>query len=214
MQQSDSFKQFSQLIVSSKILSAVSTKKGSLDDLKLHLKNSKFIEMEQPHSNKVTQVCKHVTKNSYVNGTDALMCQDTHIALVVRTADCLPILLSSDTGWIAAAHAGRKSTQLGLTKNLIDVLKQKDPHITRLDVWLGPCICKACYQIDTKTGACFDLVATNIQQLKMACLTNKHPVKLNMIHSGICTLCHPDRLFYSHRRGDAERFYSVICRIN
>ena len=42
---------------------------------------------------------------------DALITTQKNAALVVRTADCLPILIYHSSGIIAAIHAGRKGTE-------------------------------------------------------------------------------------------------------
>ncbi|MEZ0580974.1 peptidoglycan editing factor PgeF [Nocardioides sp. MH1] len=66
--------------------------------------------------------------------------------LMVRAADCVPVLLADpDAGVIGAAHAGR----LGLVRGIVPatVARMRDLGAERLVAWVGPHICGACYEV-------------------------------------------------------------------
>ena len=68
------------------------------------------------------------------------------LTLMVRAADCVPVLLADiDAGVIGAAHSGR----LGLVAGIVPatVLRMQDLGARELTAWVGPHICGACYEV-------------------------------------------------------------------
>ena len=89
-----------------------------------------LIFMEQIHSPTVTEVTAKELANwrsqatsggsMVVETTDALITTVPGIALVVLTADCVPVLLSDDqAGIVAAVHAGRMGARNGIIPRTI-----------------------------------------------------------------------------------------------
>lgn len=80
--------------------------------------------------------------------TDALITQRTDIAVGVRTADCVPILMHApDIKAVAAVHAGWKGTAGRIVGKTIEKLISlgADPH--HMHAAIGPCICGNCYNV-------------------------------------------------------------------
>ncbi len=80
--------------------------------------------------------------------TDALITQRPDIAVGVRTADCVPILLHApDIKAVAAVHAGWKGTAGRIVGKTIERLISlgADPH--HIHAAIGPCICGNCYNV-------------------------------------------------------------------
>lgn len=80
--------------------------------------------------------------------TDALITQRPDIAVGVRTADCVPILLHApDIKALAAVHAGWKGTAGRIVGKTIERLISlgADPH--HIHAAIGPCICGNCYNV-------------------------------------------------------------------
>lgn len=80
--------------------------------------------------------------------TDALITQRPDIAVGVRTADCVPILLlAPDIKAVAAVHAGWKGTAGRIVGKTIERLISlgADPH--HIHAAIGPCICGNCYNV-------------------------------------------------------------------
>ena len=175
--------------------------KASLDQLKTKNSHLFFIDMEQPHLCHYAIIDKNINYNITLSDVDALITKRDDVVLIVRSADCLPILISSSIGMLAI-HAGRKSTELGITKKICDYLVKYNAK--QIDIFFGPHICKACYEIDKKEALFYDLSYNNKKQLNI----NYSSLK----ESSICTLCEPNKTFYSHRRGDIDRFYSIISK--
>jgi YfiH family protein len=66
--------------------------------------------------------------------------------LMVRAADCVPVLLADPgNGVIGAAHAGRQ----GLVRGVVPatVARMRAVGAERVTAWVGPHICGACYEV-------------------------------------------------------------------
>ena len=156
--------------------------------------NTPVITMEQTHSNNSQFVNINNLKNPFLN-TDALITTEKNILLTVKTADCLPIIIFHPNPLIAVIHAGREGTKSDITKKTIDKIKKLNLANGIFSIWMGPCICKNCYEINKKPKTHFDLITENIIQIKT--ILNKK--EFNIIHSHYCTSCDNDQ-FFSYRK--------------
>jgi len=129
------------------------------DDASAVLRNRELIAqqhgptmyMNQVHGNTVEVVVEH----SDLSPTcDALVTTVPGITLAVMTADCIPLLLSSNNV-IAAVHVGRRGLVNGVAGKTVQVMR--DLGATSITAKLGPSICGTCYEVDQKT---FDEVVT------------------------------------------------------
>lgn len=77
---------------------------------------------------------------------DALVTALPGVALVVRVADCVPVLLADRTsGVVGAAHAGRAGLSAGvLTTTYASMVGL---GATDVEAWIGPHICGDCYEV-------------------------------------------------------------------
>ena len=97
----------------------------------------RLVWMEQIHSRTVTVVSGPVA--GPVEATDALVTAEPNLALVVLTADCVPLLLSDDeAGVIAAVHAGRVGARIGIVPRVLDEMVALGADVARISVLLGP----------------------------------------------------------------------------
>ena len=156
--------------------------------------NTPVITMEQTHSNNSQVVDSNNLKKPFLN-TDALITTEKNILLTVKTADCLPIIIFHPNPLIAVIHAGREGTKSDITKKTIDKIKKLSLAHGIFSIWMGPCICKNCYEINKKPKTHFDLITENIIQIKT--ILNKK--EFNIIHSHYCTSCDNDQ-FFSYRK--------------
>lgn len=77
---------------------------------------------------------------------DGLVTDLPGIALLVRVADCLPVLLADPArGVVGAAHAGRNGLVLGVVP--ATVARMRDLGAEELVAWVGPHICGRCYEV-------------------------------------------------------------------
>ncbi len=150
---------------------------------------------------------------------DALATALSRAALVVQTADCVPILLAAD-GAVGAAHAGWRGSASNVAGAAVAALRDLGAVPKALRAWLGPAIGPCCYAVGGEVAARFagefvragcgggyrlDLKSVNAAQLEAAGV----PRESIAIHPA-CTKC-GDR-FASYRR-DGERAGRMIALI-
>ena len=77
---------------------------------------------------------------------DALVSTAPDTVLVVRVADCVPVLLADpDAGVIGAVHAGRPGLVAGVVPAAVE--RMRALGATDLHAWLGPRVCGSCYEV-------------------------------------------------------------------
>lgn len=172
-----------------------------------------FVEMEQTHSNNFIEIFEAPKNKQIIPNVDALITTKKNILLVVKTADCLPILIHWKSAQnhnlhegIVAIHSGRVGTEKKILSKVIKYLKlkygvgsKKAPtdldkiQTNNLTIWLGPAICKECYQVDKKSDLHYDLYKKNIDQIE------KSGMIVKIVRSEFCTL-HNNNLFHSYRK--------------
>ena len=74
------------------------------------------------------------------------------VLLVVRAADCVPVLRSDpDRRVVGAAHAGRPGLVAGVVPHAVAALRELGAR--RLVAWVGPHVCGACYEVPDEMRA-------------------------------------------------------------
>ena len=175
---------------------------GSLPELKSFLK-APLVQMEQVHGSSIAVVSEPAKRYPHV---DAIITTKPNLALVVRTSDCLPILIAHPSGLIAAVHAGRKGTDDGILYKTLKKLKRQFGLHDQVHLWLGPHICANCYQIDRKTDLHYNLRKENLKQVISIYLDSQVKVAV----SEDCTLEAPDLHSYRETGPGVEMNYAGI----
>jgi YfiH family protein len=185
-----------------------------------------FVTARQVHSCRVAVVdAGHTGK--VLPATDALVTGFSGVSLMLRFADCLPILLyDPESRATGLGHAGWRGTARGLARRMVSAMVEYlgiNPAETI--ACLGPAIGPCCYEVGPEVvqfvkgslerwdGSllpraddrfALDLWEANRQQLLEAGIRQIEA-------SRMCTACHTDE-FYSHRaeRGATGRFAAVM----
>ncbi|GAB7003759.1 peptidoglycan editing factor PgeF [Nocardioides sp. AN3] len=77
---------------------------------------------------------------------DGIVTTAYDVVLMVRAADCVPVLLAdAEAGVIGAAHAGRQGMALGVVPATVQAMR--DLGATHIAAWIGPSICGSCYEV-------------------------------------------------------------------
>ena len=153
--------------------------------------------MHQVHGDQVV-VVDAITKTPTA---DALVTSNKEIALAVRVADCLPLLMYSENV-VAAVHVGRKGLVNKVAVNAVNQMRKLGAK--EIQGVVGPHICGNCYEVGPELYAQvsadhpataaksnhLNLYAGLIEQLAGVALTN-----LNL-----CTKELPD--YFSYRGND------------
>lgn len=78
---------------------------------------------------------------------DAIITDQPDVALMVRVADCVPVLLAcAQSGIIGAAHAGRVGFDAGVLGATVEAMRTLGATGT-LRAWIGPHVCGGCYEV-------------------------------------------------------------------
>ena len=79
---------------------------------------------------------------------DALVSDVPGVSIGVVTADCLPILIATPSGAVAAAHAGWRGLAAGVLAATVEALASIAPDVDRAVAVIGPHIGASCYEVD------------------------------------------------------------------
>ena len=123
------------------------------DDAKTVARNREVIEqahgktvyMNQVHGNNVEVISKALDQ---VLTCDGLVTNVAGITLAVLVADCIPLLLSSQSV-VAAVHVGRRGLINGIAAKSVAIMRELGAD--EITAPLGPSICGPCYEVDQAT---------------------------------------------------------------
>jgi YfiH family protein len=80
---------------------------------------------------------------------DAIVTDRPGVVLMVRAADCVPVLLADDEGRVVGAvHCGRPGLAAGVVPAAIARMRELGAH--DLTAWVGPHVCGACYEVPSE----------------------------------------------------------------
>ncbi len=111
-----------------------------------------LIWMNQVHGVRVETV--DAARTGAFDGTDALVSSTPGLALVVVTADCVPVLLGdARAGVIGAVHAGRVGAADGVVVRTVEAMLAAGAHAPDISVLLGPAVSGANYEVPEQMAA-------------------------------------------------------------
>jgi len=185
------------------------------------------VVMNQVHSATVHRVDAPPTEKP---DGDALMTNAPGLLLVIRTADCLPVLLvDPENRAVAAVHCGWRGTEKRILEKAVRAMGEAyGSNPEDMLAALGPCIGAACYEVGPEVREGFlkagfpesvlcgapgrqgkyilDLRAANLGLLaalgfQKGRISNPGPA---------CTHCEPRLLSYRRNPADPRRMYNFI----
>ncbi|MFN2557742.1 MAG: polyphenol oxidase family protein [Nitriliruptorales bacterium] len=183
--------------------------------------------MRQVHGAKVAVVDASAPWGAELRGVDALVTAQAGRALAVQVADCVPLLLASTRGPVAAVHAGRRGVQLGVLEAALEALDALGAPPQTLRAAIGPSIRGCCYELPV---ALRDEVATKRPEaaavtkwgtpsldLPAAVVASLTTAGASVLEPGGerfgCTHCDQDARWFSHRADpQAGRQLGIIVR--
>lgn len=149
---------------------------------------------------------------------DALLTYTPNLAVLVRVADCVPVVLATEErDTVGVVHAGRKGLVAGVATEAAQILLARGKGA--VTAWVGPHICGRCYELDPATAAeVADAVpaaasttwaGTPAADIGAGVKAQLEDLGVAVHHLGGCTL--EDDRFFSHRRdGTAQRQGAVV----
>jgi YfiH family protein len=83
---------------------------------------------------------------------DGLVTDRPDVVLMVRAADCVPVLLADvAAGVVGAAHCGRPGLAAGVVPATVQ--RMRDLGAGDITAWVGPHVCGACYEVPEQMRA-------------------------------------------------------------
>ena len=186
--------------------------------------NLPIVQLNQVHGNRISEVIKR--GSVLIKNSDGVYTKSPNLVLTIKTADCLPLILSSEDGReILALHIGWR----GLYKDIIDrALQLLESKLEEVTAWLGPSISSKNYLVgkdvydsflksDKKSFSSFKKATTKDKWLfslrDEACRRLKEN-GIKTITSEICTYEDKESFFSYRRDGTSERMITLVWRNN
>lgn len=190
----------------------------------LGLDSGRVVSPRQVHGNRVVAVTAG-DAGEVVSNADGLITDAPGIALLLRFADCQPIILYDPAHHaLGLIHAGWRGVAQAISRRAVEMMQETfDSRPADLIAALGPAIGPCCYTVGQNVASAMgyalpnwnrvmtleedtwrlDLPAANAQQLAAAGVRT-----LEQAH--LCTACHTHE-FFSHRaeKGRTGRFAVV-----
>ncbi|GGG05531.1 laccase domain protein [Rhodococcoides trifolii] len=179
----------------------------------------RLVWMDQIHSRTVQVVTGPVEEP--LDATDAVVTTQRDLALVVLTADCVPLLLSDErAGVIAAVHAGRVGARIGIVPRVLEAMVSVGASVGDIGAFLGPAASGDYYEVPASMRADVEKhlpgSATKTKKGTPG-LDIRAGVRQQLLAAGISGVAQDprdtmaDRTLYSHRRAaPTGRLASVI----
>jgi len=193
-----------------------STTSGKCDDPSVVKRNRAILADVFQVSRIVVGTQVHGADVAYVDDSttgspvaDAMITDQLDLALLVRVADCTPVVLADPQARIiGVVHVGREGLIKGAAPAAVRAMRERGA--TRIQAWVGPRACGSCYEVpeamaDEVAGVvpesrsttswgtpALDIGRGVIAQLKAA------GVAVSDIGEGVCTI--EDEQFFSYRR--------------
>lgn len=158
---------------------------------------------------------------------DAAVTSRRGVVCVVRTADCLPVLLAAaDGSAVAAAHAGWRGLAAGVIEATVDALRARIAPGTPVQAWLGPAIGPAHFEVgrevreaflarDAGCGGGFAAGSPGRWMCDLYALARRRLAALGIAQvsgGGLCTYADEAR-FHSYRRDVQHRGLDATGRM-
>ena len=144
---------FNEVIVSSGFTTRETGDGRSVEIIQSYLRINQILFKElvipqQIHSANIAVYAETHQDIVYIPDTDGVVTKEKGVALIIRSADCLPILYTdTDAGVIAASHNGWRGTLKNIGLNIIQAMIKIGANIDNIKVSVGPGIGACCYDI-------------------------------------------------------------------
>lgn len=168
----------------------------------------------QTHGASLSAVSLLAAPATIIPGCDGLATRAEQVALVIRTADCLPIVLWDPVKRAAGLiHAGWRGLWKQLPLRMLSFLHQLYQSRPE-DLWvgIGPAIRPCCYEVGREFTARFGRFVRARRGRLVCDLAGAAQAQLHaggvrpsrIVDAGQCTACHPARWYSVRKDGACE----------
>lgn len=193
-----------------------------------------FVLMKQSHSTNIAIIKKSPFKDSekcnftFIENTDGIYTSVPNISLCIKTADCVPIFITTNK-IVAALHMGWRGAYKRIISRFIEILKRDyNTMPEEIHIFSGPHIRKCCYSVGSELVSLFQDAGYNVKNIfttskRKTYLSLEDTIYEQIDNYGIphknvhrillCTSC-LSSIFYSYRKGisEYERNISLIIK--
>ena len=162
-----------------------------------------FADMKQTHSSEVKLINHEGTYDS-----DGIETNTQNLPLVVRVADCMPILMKSQN-LISAVHAGWRGINSSIFEKSL-----KNHDFSSLKISIGPHAKECCYEVKEDLKQLFPLSTIELKgkyflnlRKRIEEFCNKENIAIEIFKE--CTIC--DKNYFSYRETSTfKRQFGII----
>lgn len=175
----------------------------------------------QIHSARVLDACGR--RGERIGEGDAIISGEPGVAIGIRTADCVPVLLADiETRMVACVHAGWRGTAANITGATIQAMVSRGCRAEDLRVAIGPSIGSCCYEVGGDVARQFgawvpDAGAGERMALDLPAVNEVQAMEAGVRQiwkSGECTFCRSERFFsFRREKEQAGRMLSFVNRV-
>lgn len=196
------------LNIDSNILNIFTSK--NIKEVLQELNLNNYYETKQTHSNIV-----HIVDDNYQNGSigDSLITNEINKLLIIKIADCVPIILyDKENQVLALIHSGWKGTLENITENTIKTMKERfNSKSKNIEAYIYPSIRKCHFEVEEDVYSLFKNKIDNIDKytkqkdkkyyIDLQSIIKDKLIKLginDIMDTNICTYCNHET-YYSYR---------------
>ena len=196
----------------------------NLNQILKELNINNYYEVKQTHSDII-----HIIDNNYTNTQigDALITKDINKPIIIKVADCIPILLyDKENKIIALIHSGWKGTLEYITNKTIKIMQDKyNSKPQNINAYIYPSIRQCHFEIEEDVYKLFKDKIKNINKytikkdikyyidLQSIIIDNLKELGINNIFdTNICTYCNHDK-YYSYRYNHTDKRNILLAMI-
>ena len=187
---------------------------SSIEEFVISTLGVPIVWMDQVHGTKIELI--HENSVNIIEACDGLYTEKENIALAIKTADCLPLILCSKEGKeLTALHVGWRGLHGGIVENAILNFKCATQNLV---AWLAPCISSTNYEVgrdvyslfkDSDSESISSFKTSNnkdkwIFSLKQECTRRLQKFDVQVITNTFCTF-EDEQLFYSYRKNSSSK---------
>ena len=195
-----------------------------INNILSNLNLNKYYELKQIHSDII-----HIVDNNYnipLDG-DALITKDINKPIIIKVADCIPILLyDKENKVISVVHSGWKGTLLDITSKTIEKMENiYNSKPNNIYAYIYPSIRKCHFEVEYDVYKQFKDNIKNIDKyttkkdikyyIDMQSIIKDKLTKLginNIIDTNICTYCNHVK-YHSYRYDHADKRNILLAMI-
>lgn len=177
---------------------------------------------KQIHSARVLDACGK--KGEQIGEGDAIISSEPGVAVGIRTADCVPILLVDvNHHVVAAVHAGWRGTAANIAGATVAEMRSRGVRPENLRGAIGPSIGSCCYEVGPEVTQALSLWQPELAGLKIPTKVDLPAINAIQLReagvgdiwiSGECTYCNPGRFFsFRRERERAGRMLTFVSRL-